>query len=392
MMLLEHDAKNLLAHAGVPVPDGVWAAGDAPPPALPASLRDGPWVVKAQIPAGGRGKAGGIRVARDVAELASMVGSLGRGTLKGFPVQGCRIEATIRDAREIYFALMVDAGRAAVQILYAADGGVEIEHNHDLMRRAAAPDAASVRAELDALIATQPAAFPEPVRPVLHRLVETFFAREATLLEINPLFLTQDGKVFAGDCKWVCDSNSFERQPEVAAVVRDHPERYPEAACKLHNGFDYVVLDSTGDIALLTSGAGLAMKLIDELALCGGRPYNFLDLRGGQMKGDPKRLVQVFEWFAAAPSVRVILMNLFAGLSNMADFARLFLIAKAQVPQLRVPFVARLDGLFATEARAVFETDPDIVFEPDLDQAIARAIAIARAGGNPATPGAHHGA
>jgi len=385
MMLLEHDAKALLAARGLPVPAGLWldtATGRDAAAARVARIAGPPWVVKAQIPAGGRGKAGGIRMAASADEAAAQVEALCGARLRGFAVRGCRVEEAVRGARELYFALIVDPAQAAVRILLAEQGGVDIESNHAIRTHEAAPTPAAVATGIAQLAGPEGAALAPRVQALLQELGAAFFALEATLLEINPLFLLHDGTLLLGDVKLVADANSFARQPELAALVRAHPDRYPEAACKLLNGFDYVVLDPDGEIALLTSGAGLAMQLVDELAAQGGRTYNFLDLRGGQMRGDPTRLVQVFGWFAAAPGVRVILMNLFAGLTNMADFARLFLKALEQVPQLQVPIVARLDGLAADEARTVFETVPSIVFEPDLDRAIERAIAIARGDGH----------
>ena len=146
---------------------------------------------------------------------------------------------------------------------------------------------------------------------------------------------------------------------------------YPEVQLKLEHGFDYVVVDPAGEIGLLTTGAGLSMMLIDELRACGLKPYNFLDVRTGGMRGDPTRLIRVLEWIAQGPNVRVVLVNIFAGITHLGEFATLLLKARAAVPQLTQPFVVRLVGTAFSEAQKILG-DAGIPVTTELEDAVAR--------------------
>ncbi len=152
---------------------------------------------------------------------------------------------------------------------------------------------------------------------------------------------------------------------------------HPEAALKLAQGFDFVRLDPQGDIGLITTGAGLSMQLIDELAARGRSPFNFCDIRTGQFKGDPARLIQVMEWIAEGPNIRSVLINFFAGHSHLGEIARLLLQAIAAVPQLKAPITARFIGNGLEEARAIIAEAGNPI-ATDLERAID--LAIARAG------------
>jgi succinyl-CoA synthetase beta subunit len=201
-------------------------------------------------------------------------------------------------------------------------------------------------------------------------LSDVFLEREAMLVEVNPLFVKRDGTWLAGDAKIVTDDNALERQPFLLALAKERRATYPEVALKLEHGFDYVVVDPEGEIGLLTTGAGLSMMLIDELRAAGLRPFNFLDIRTGGLRGETTRLVKVLEWIGAAPRVRVLLVNMFGGITDMGEFSRLLLKALSEAPALKVPVVVRLAGNGLDEAREVLGA-AGIALHTDLDAAVA---------------------
>jgi succinyl-CoA synthetase beta subunit len=214
------------------------------------------------------------------------------------------------------------------------------------------------------------------------RLAEAFFSLEATLLEINPLFVQGDGSWIAGDAKLCIDDNALGRQPDLAAMIRSRADAYPEAAGKLETGFDFAVLDPDGDVGLVTTGAGLTMQLVDELTARGCRPFNFCDIRTGEFRGVPARLIRVFETMAAVPSIKTILINFFAGITHLGEVARLIVAALQAVPRLEVPITARLIGNGYDDAVAVLAAMPTpLTVEPDLERALDRAIAAMRRDG-----------
>ncbi|MBI3938213.1 MAG: hypothetical protein HY323_14640 [Betaproteobacteria bacterium] len=371
MYLLEHDAKELLAAHGIPLPLGVLTDNTG---AL-ASLPPGPWVVKAQLAAGGRGKAGGIRKTATPDETRAAVADILRTRIRGLPVRSCRIEQQVNAAAEAYLSLMIDATRAGVRVLIAPRGGMEIEAmatGCGLLRSAVCdPDAPAVAACTRELCAD----LVPPLRTALAAagasLAQPFFDYECTLLEINPLFVRPDGSWVAGDAKMITDDNALARQGALSQLLQQRADTYPEVALKRCYGCDYVVVDPDGEIGLLTTGAGLSMMLIDELRQSGLRPYNFLDVRTGGLRGDPARLVHVLNWIARGPRIRVILVNVFAGITDLGEFARLLLAALEQAPRLRAPVVARLAGNGVETARSVLEA-AGIAVVTELGAAVAR--------------------
>jgi len=369
MYLLEHDAKQLLAAQGIPLPAGVLFDNPAAPPALPP----GPWVVKAQVAVGGRGKAGGIRKATGAPEAFAAAADILRTRIRNLPVRTCRIEQQVSGATETYLSLMVDAAAAGVRVMLAPRGGVDIEALSEqpgvVRNEVCDPDAAAVAACVDRLSAD----VAEPVRGALRAagraLAQAFFAHECMLLEINPLFVMADGAWLAGDAKMITDDNALERQPALQALLKARGAAYPEVALKAEYGCDYVVIDDAGEIGLLTTGAGLSMMLVDELRAAGLKPYNFLDVRTGGLRGDPTRLVHVLDWIARGKNIKVVLVNVFAGITDLGEFSRLLATALERA-SLKVPVVARLVGNNLEAARGVL-AEHSIALEPDLDAALA---------------------
>lgn len=374
MYLLEHDAKTLLAASGVAAPRGM-LTGDAEDI---RQLPPGPWVVKAQVPAGGRGKAGGIRGADSFDAVRTSVSEVMRLQIGGRAVRECRIEQAIEGAQEAYLSIMLDPPTANARVLLAPRGGVEIEAmaaETGLLRTALCdPDATSIAVHVTALVHDLPAPLREVYTAAGNVLARAFCAYECTLLEINPLFVMPDGSWIAGDAKMITDDNALPRQAVIADLLERRALAYPEAHLKRHYGCDYVVVDPEGEIGLLTTGAGLSMMLIDELRAAGLRPYNFLDVRTGGLRGDPARLVHVLSWLAHGSNVKVVLVNIFAGITDLGEFSRLLLAALRSVPLLTVPVVARLVGNGVEAARTLLaEAGIPVVTELDLAVAQVRA-------------------
>jgi succinyl-CoA synthetase beta subunit len=370
MYLLEHDAKELLAARGVAVPAGCLIESVAA--TRTASLPSGPWIVKGQIAAGGRGKAGIIRKAASIAELEANARHIIGAKVKGQRVAAARIEQQVSGAREAYVGFLLDAASGSVRVILSASGGMDIElvpreHIHSELAR---PDAQSLTDCVRRLARNLPSEIAPSVRDAGERLAHAFIELEALLIEINPLFVYPAGWWVAGDAKIITDDNALPRQKALESLVKSRAAAYPDVARKHEHGFDYVVVDPEGDIGLLTTGAGLSMMLIDELRAAGLKPYNFLDIRTGGLRGETRRLTQVLKWIGEGQKVRVLLVNIFAGITDLGEFSRLLVEAIAAAPQLKVPVVARLIGNGLPAAREVLAA-ARIALYTDLDEALA---------------------
>ncbi|HEY9132525.1 MAG TPA: ATP-grasp domain-containing protein [Dyella sp.] len=379
MLLLEHDAKELVRAQGMTIPEGVFVDGRTV--ADVALDGKGPWVVKAQVGVGGRGKAGGIGFAATHAEVVEFVRAHADGSIKGHRIAGFRVERKVDFVHEIYAGLMVDAAARAVRVMLSTQGGVDVEeHAADAMLSAvAAPDEASLVVAAEGLLAHVAPELREPLNAAFHALIDAFLRFDASLIEVNPLFVLADGSWVAGDMKLAIDENALPRQPEVERIVRSRPQAYRESLFKLEHDFDYVGLDTHGQIGLLTTGAGLSMMLIDEMRQASRRPFNFCDVRTGQLRGSPARLIEVLRQFTQGSDIAVVLVNVFAGITDLGEFAQLLLDALDAVPELGVPVVARLIGNnFEAARRTIEASGRAIVVESDLDKALQ--IAIERAG------------
>jgi succinyl-CoA synthetase beta subunit len=370
MYLLEHDAKELLAASGIAVPQGaLFSPGEA---IDSAHLPSGPWMVKGQVAAGGRGKAGIIRKAATTGEVATLTREILGRMVGGKLVQSVRVEQQVTGVEEAYIGLLIDPVAAGVRVIVSETGGVDVEAlPHDALRaETVAADAAAIRACVDRLVAGMREHKAAALKAAGARLAEVFIEREAVLIEINPLFVKADGTWVAGDAKIVTDDSALERQPELRALLDKRSAAYAEVALKCAHGFDYVVVDPLGEIGLLTTGAGLSMMLIDELRAAGLKPFNFLDIRTGGFRGETTRLVTVLQWLGEAPRVKVVLINIFAGITDLGEFSKLLVAAIAEAPALKVPVVARLVGNGIDAARVVL-SDAGIALHTDLDAALA---------------------
>lgn len=329
-------------------------------------------MVKAQVASGGRGKSGGIRPAATYDQIIGSIDELSGEKINGKAIKGFRVEQKIAFSHEAYLSFSIAEDGGGIRLIVSASGGIDVEAaagKGDLKSVIFQPEHLATAAR-DATVAL-PTSFAAALHDAALRLGQVFLSCEAILLEINPVFLLADGSWIAGDAKLVLDGSAIVRQPEIRAMLEDNAALYRESAIKLEHGFDYVEIDPDGEIGLVTTGAGLSMKLIDELLSQGYKPLNFCDIRSGQFRGDPSRLINVLRWISACPKVGVVLVNIFAGITDLGEFANLLVTALGEAPEMRSPVVARLIGRNFDEAKRILgESAYDVTVEPDLERAM----------------------
>jgi succinyl-CoA synthetase beta subunit len=377
--LYEYQGKELLARLGVAVPRGEVAA--TPAEARAAAQRiGGRVVVKAQVQIGGRGKAGGIKLAETPEEAEARAGEIIGMDIRGHTVHRVWVEEASDIAREYYASVTFDRGEKMPLVMLSAAGGMDIEEV-----AATQPDKLA-RLHVDPLTGFQPhharwlsfhagidEAAMRGVADVVARAYEGFVANDLMLLEINPLILTAAGAVVALDAKVTVDNNSLYRHPDLAAL-RDVEAADPQEQMAAERGVTYVKLD--GDVGILGNGAGLVMSTLDVVALAGGRPANFLDAGGGS-KAD--EVVTALEVLLSDPKVRVLLINIFGGITRGDEVAEGLLTAIDRLGT-SIPIVVRLDGTNEEEGRRIIaERAPsNVVVEQTMLSAAERAVALAQ--------------
>jgi len=381
----EYQAKQILRISGVAVPRGILATSPLEAEDAARQLGGASFVVKAQIHAGGRGKAGGVRVARspseggDIAEkmLGSRLrtpqtGSEGQEVRKVYVEEGCRI------AREIYLGLTLDRQTRRVTLMACAEGGVEIEevareHPEKLLKVAVDPITGLSPFQARRLahgLRLEGETVGEFAR-FATALYDAYMANDATMAEINPLAITDTGKVVALDAKMAFDDNALWRHPRIAAMRDPWEEDARENRAREHD-LQYIALD--GDIGCMVNGAGLAMATMDIIRLSGGRPANFLDVGGG---ADEKRVAAAFSLLLSDANVRVVLVNIFGGIMK-CDVIANGIVAAARQVKLTVPLVVRLEGTHVKQGKQILaESGLRIVAADDLGDAARKAEAAA---------------
>jgi succinyl-CoA synthetase beta subunit len=376
--LLEYQGKQLFARHGVPVPEGVAVTGVEE--AVQRARELGfPCVIKAQVQIGGRGKAGGIKVANDPEEARAHAEAILGMDIRGHAVHELWIERASDIAAEYYASIVFDRSAKAPLVMLSTKGGMDIEEV------AAEDPAAIARVHVDPLLgysdfhgrllAFRAGVDADTVRPVgalLARLYDAFIAEEAMLVEVNPLVVTGDRQVTALDAKVTLDGNALFRHPQ-NAELRNPAAEDPQEQMARQRGLTYVKLD--GNIGILGNGAGLVMSTLDVVALAGGRPANFLDAGGGAKSDE---IVSAVEVILSNPNVAAVLFNIFGGITRCDEVARGLIEAFERVrPQ--VPFVVRLNGTNEEEGqRLLAEADlPNVTVETTMDGAAARVVELA---------------
>jgi succinyl-CoA synthetase beta subunit len=375
LKLQEYRSKEILARHGVPVPPGEVAT--TPAGARAAAERiGGAVVVKAQVLVGGRGKAGGVKLAGDPAEAERRAEEILGLEIKGVTVRTVLIAPAAEIAHEYYLGIILDRASRAVTVIASAEGGVEIEET-----ARTSPDAV-LRLPLHPLLGLQEhnvrrVAFflglspdlRQPFAAILRGLAAAFVESDADLAEINPLVVTTGGELVALDAKIVLDDSGLYRHPDLEAM-RDANEEEPSEIAAREAGINFIKLDGT--IGCMVNGAGLAMTTMDLVKLAGGEPANFLDIGGGA-KAD--RVAAAFRIILDDPNVRAILVNIFGGITRGDEVARGIVEARASL-QRDVPMVVRIVGTNAAEAAEILEA-ANLLTAASLDEAAAKAVAAA---------------
>ena len=379
MDLYEYQGKDLFRRVGIPVSEGRLAT--TPEEARGAAEElGGPVVVKAQVLTGGRGKAGGIKLAEDPADAEAKARDILGLDIRGHVVSTLWIEKASDIEREYYLSVAFDRGAKKPLFMLTTEGGVEIE-----VVAAKSPEALA-RLHVSPLEGFQPyqarhliygAGIDDPeeqkqIAAIVEKLYRCFVETDAMLCEINPLIVTPEGEVRALDSKFTVDDNALYKHPEIAEM-RD-PEAYPpEERAAREKGVTYVKLD--GEVGILGNGAGLVMSTLDVIALVGGRPANFCDLGGG---GDAQGVVDALEVISADQQVRSILFNIFAGITRCDVVAHGILQALSQIT-IEHPIVVRFDGTNAEEGRQILAdaAPPNLIVEPTMLDAARRAVELA---------------
>ncbi len=351
MNIHEYQAKQLLAKFGVPVPPGGVAYTAAEAVEVARRLGGERWAVKAQIHAGGRGKAGGVKLVRSEDEVGATARELIGKTLVthqtgpvGRIVKRAYVEAASNIARELYLALSVDRGSGRITIIGAAEGGMEIEELAARAPERILKEAIDPAAGLSPFYARRLGFVFGLSGAQIAKLVEfvaalyrAFIELDAALVEINPLVLTAEGDLLALDAKLGFDDNALFRHPDVEAL-RDEDEEDPIELEAGKHALNYVKLD--GNIGCMVNGAGLAMATMDIIKLFGGNPANFLDVGGGATK---ERVTIAFKLILSDPNVEAILVNIFGGIMR-CDVIAEGIVSAAREVNLHVPLVVRLEG------------------------------------------------
>jgi succinyl-CoA synthetase beta subunit len=377
--LYEYQGKELFARFGIPVSDGRLATSPEEARAAAQEI-GGTVVVKAQVLTGGRGKAGGVKLADDPADAEAKASDILGLDINGHVVRKLWIEQASEIAKEYYLSITFDRGTKQPLFMLTTEGGVEIE------QVAEENPAALSRLHVDPLEGFQPyqarrliygARIEDPseqkqLLALIEKLYDCFVESDAMLTEINPLIVTPDGEVRALDSKFTVDDSALFRHPDIAEM-RDVEAADPQERLAREKGVTYVKLD--GEVGILGNGAGLSMSTVDVVVVAGGRPANFCDLGGG---GDAQGVVDALEVITSDDQVRSIFFNIFGGITRGDEVARGILAALDQM-KIELPIVVRLDGTNAEEGRRLLAeaAPPNLYVEPTMLEAAQRAVELA---------------
>jgi succinyl-CoA synthetase beta subunit len=380
MDLYEYQGKQLFKQFGIPVSDGRLAT--TPDEARAAAEELGSQVVvKAQVLTGGRGKAGGVKLADDPADAEQKAKDIIGLDIRGHVVEKLWIESASDIAKEYYLSVTFDRGAKQPLFMFTTQGGVEIEEV-----AANDPDAL-VRLHVDPLEGYQPwiarrlvygagvedAGEQKQIADIVAKLYRCFVETDAMLTEINPLIVTPAGEVKALDSKFTVDDSALYRHPDIAEF-RDTSAADPLEAFAREKGVTYVKLD--GEVGILGNGAGLSMSTVDVVVVAGGRPANFCDLGGG---GSAEGVVDALEVITRDPQVKSIFFNIFGGITRCDEVARGVLEALDRM-KIDTPIVVRLDGTNADEGRRILAdaAPPNLHVEPTMLDAARKAVELAQ--------------
>lgn len=378
MDLLEYQGKSLLAQIGVPVPEGRVALGIEEAVAAADSLRY-PVVVKAQVQVGGRGKAGGIKLAENSTDAREHAAAILGMDIKGHTVHRVWIEKASTIAAEFYASFTLDRSAKMHLGMVSAQGGVEIEDVAETNPEALAkihidPVVGLTNWQATELVyrAKLPAESVRPAITALLKLYEAFVAFDCDLVEVNPLILTDGGEVIALDAKITLDTNAFFRHSDFVGFADAHEVPAVERMAK-ERGLNFIKLD--GDVGIIGNGAGLVMSTLDVVSLVGGRAANFLDVGGG---ATADTITNAMEVLTQDPNVKSVLVNIFGGITRGDLVAEGIVEALANL-DLPWPIVVRLDGTNAEEGREILSRagGDGLIPAKTMREAAEKAVALA---------------
>ncbi len=385
MDLLEYQGKQLFAKHGVPVPDGRPAT--TVPEAVEAAEELGyPVVIKAQVQIGGRGKAGGIKLANDRAEAEQHATAILGMDIRGFTVHELYVEKASEIDEEYYAAVVFDRSAKKPMAMLSRMGGMDVEEvaetDPEAMRMLHVDPLLGLQDFHGRRLAFESGIAEDVIRPVgamLAGLYDVFVREDATLVEVNPLLITKSREVVALDAKVTVDDNALFRHPDVAEM-RDLSAEDPQERMAKERGLTYVKLD--GNVGILGNGAGLVMSTLDVVAQAGGKPANFLDAGGGSKA---EAITSAVEVILSDDKVRAVLFNIFGGITRCDEVARGLIEAFEQIKP-DVPFVVRLDGTNDKEGRALLAEAnlPNVHTEATMLGAAEKVVELTKAGRSPA--------
>ncbi len=376
MKLHEYQSKRIFAKYGVPIPEGEVATSPTKVRAIAERLGD-PVVIKSQVLVGGRGKAGGIKVAKDTAEAEKLAAQILGMNIKGLTVDKVLVDKAADIKEEIYLGIVIDRVLQKSVIIASAEGGVEIEevaktNPEAIIRLPVDPQMGLLdyQARDLAFDLGLRRAFITQFMQIVKGLYQAFINIDASLAEINPLVVTEQSQLLAVDGKIVLDDNALFRHRDLAEL-RDVQEETPAEREARLAGLSYVKLD--GEIGCMVNGAGLAMATMDIVKQYGAEPANFLDIGGGA-KAD--KVAAALRIILSDPKVKAVLFNIFGGITRCDEVARGILTALQEVPT-NVPMVARLVGTNEAEGRQIL-TEANFPNASTLSEAAQKAVALAR--------------
>jgi len=374
--LHEYQARALLKAAGIPMPEGDVASTPDEVEAIARRL-SGTVVIKAQVHAGGRGKAGGVKLAKTPGEAREHASRILGMTIKGLVVQKVLVVPAADIAHEAYVGLIMDRESQRPVFMVSPAGGIDIEEvaaktPEKILRLAVDPRYGLLphQAQRLGFFLYQDIAQVRAAARIMEQLYGVFMANGATLAEINPMATTPEGKVLALDAKVSIDDNELDRRPELAAL-RDETAEDPAEVEARRAGLTFIKLD--GNVGCVVNGAGLAMATMDLVKYWGGEPANFLDIGGSS---NPEKVVNALRIITRDPSVKAILFNIFGGITRTDDVANGIKTALAEFP-VQVPIVVRLTGTNEAEAVKILQGIGMTALN-DMDDAVQQVVKLAR--------------
>ena len=386
MNIHEYQGKEIFRNYGVPTPRGIPAFSVDEAVQAAKTLGGNVWVVKSQIHAGGRGKGGGVKVAKSIDEVRSLAGKILGMTLvthqtgpQGKVVKRLLIEEGASIEKEYYAALVIDRAQQRVVLMASSEGGVNIEEVAErtpekIHKVAIDPKTGLKDAEAEDI--ARKAGIPENLvtqaRDLFKSVYKVFVDLDASLVEVNPLITTKDGRVVALDAKINFDSNALFRHEDVVAM-RDLDEEDPAELEASKFDLSYIQLD--GDIGCLVNGAGLAMATMDTIKLYGGSPANFLDVGGG---ATAEKVTEAFKIMLKNPNLKAILVNIFGGIMK-CDVIAEGVVAAVREVGLQVPLVVRLEGTNVDLGKKIIrDSGLNVIPADDLDDAAQKIVSAVK--------------